>query len=159
MLSFILHSIMHWFKLILLIHSCKMETVLTRLILGCAMEAKDAIFSLFRWLFKKKTELQKRTTKRSFVKPMNQKNYFAWGQTQKLLFKFFYAWMQSTETSTVHWIVGKPKGRIFKKGKDIVISIITHWRSFSCDVTTFLPPYWFTTGGYVSTWCMQMKHK
>lgn len=24
-----------------------------------------------------------------------------------------------------------------------------HKRSFSCDVTTFLPPYWFTTAGYV----------
>ena len=103
---------MRWVKLILLIHSCKMETVLTRLILGCAMEAKDAIFSLFRWLFKNKTELQKRATKRSFVNPMNQKNYFAWGQTKKLLFKFFYVWMQSVETSTVHWIVGKPKERI-----------------------------------------------
>ena len=42
------HAFMNTQYLILVIRSCKLETVLTCLILGSAMKAKDAIFCLLR---------------------------------------------------------------------------------------------------------------
>ena len=55
--------------------------------------------------------------------------------------------MQSAETSTCTGLQASLKEEFFKKGKDNNNN--NAQRSFSCDVTTFLPPYWCTTAGYV----------